>query len=210
MHNNARVVVSEVGILPTGVHHASVIHHYGVPVGVLVEGYTTQVTGLRSIEYEVAYRVAPIDTRHALITDVGDGQNTSVGQIRTVVEFKVRLFIIDKLFQAGSVQFYFEHVPAFVLAGLGKHHAVTVPVQAEVGDRRTVRRLIHLTHPNVFATNIGEFHNLGVKAVAAGRFLIAPIVGLRSKVGSHYFTCSGAYLIAGSDNFVTVQQWIPQ
>ena len=78
VHHDTGIIVRQVRVLPTSVHHTTVIHHYRVPVCVLIESQTAQVLRIRRIKYHITDRVITAYTRHALITDIRVGDDTSV------------------------------------------------------------------------------------------------------------------------------------
>ena len=179
VHDDTGIVVSQVGVLPAGVHHATVIHDNRVPVGILVECQAAHALILRVIQHHVTDSVIAVYTGNALITDIGDRNHTAVRQIRPIIKFQIRLVVFNKRFEACSIQIHFVDVPTLVVLRLCEHDAVTVPMQFQVRDGRTVFRLIYLAHLHI-ATQVGEFDNLGIEAFTAGRFLVTPVIGLGS------------------------------
>ncbi len=194
MHHDTRIIVSQVGIFPTGIHHTSVIHYNRVPIGILVKCQTTQILLFRSIKNHITNRVITTYTRNTLVTDVGVSNNTSVRKISTIIEFQVRFFILDQLFAACSIQFYFVYIPTFVvLAHQGcEHNAVCIPVHSQVSDRGIGDdRFEDTLHLHV-TTQVRQFNDLCIETTTAGRFLVTPVVSLCSQRRSHCLTSSRA------------------
>ena len=128
MHDDTGIVVGQVGVLPTGVHHTTVIHDNRIPVGILVKCQTAHTLILRIVQYHVTYRIATVHTRNALVTDIGDSNHTTVRQVSTIIEFQIRLVTFHKWFEACSIQIHFIDVPTLVVLCLCEHHAVAVPM----------------------------------------------------------------------------------
>ena len=128
MHDDTGIIVSQVGVLPAGVHHTTVIHDDRIPVGILVECQTAHALILRIIEYHIADSVITVYAGHTLVTDVGDSDHTTVRQVSTIVELQVRLVVFHKRLEACSIQPHFKHVPTLVVLCLCEHHAVAVPM----------------------------------------------------------------------------------
>ena len=142
VHHDTGIIVRQVRVLPTSVHHTTVIHHYRVPVCVLIESQTAQALRVRRIKYHITDRVITAYTRHALITDIRVGDDTSVRQVGSVVELQIRLLIMNQLLETGTIQFHLEYVPTLIGHRLGKHSTIAIPMHPQVGDRGTVFRFI--------------------------------------------------------------------
>ena len=209
MHYDTGIVVGQVGVLPAGVHHTAVIHDDRIPVGVLVECQAAHALVLRVIQHHVTYRIATVHTRNTLVTDVGDSDHTTVGQVSTIVELQIRLVVFHKRLEACPIQIHFIDVPALVVLCLCEHHTVTVPMQFQVSDGRTVFRFVDLTHLYI-ATQIGEFDDLGIEALTTGRLLVTPVIGLSPQGRSHDLVCLRTYLETGCHDLVGIQQRVSQ
>ena len=143
VHHNTGVIVSQVSIFPTSIHHTSVIHNHRIPVCILIKCQTAEIFTLRRIKYHVSYRVAPIDTGYSLVTDVRIGYDTSIRQISPVIKFQIRFGIINQFLTIAVIQFYFKHIPTIVRHCLGKHRTVSIPMQFQIGNGRSIVRLIN-------------------------------------------------------------------
>ena len=192
MHYDTRIVVSQVGIFPTSVHYTSVVHYNRVPVGILVECQTAQIFILGSIKNHVSYRVITTNARYTLVTDVRVGNNASVRKVSTIIEFQIRLFVLNERFVTCSIQFHFVYIPTSVfLSHQGsKHHAVCIPVHSQVGDRSILYlRTEDTLHLHV-TTQVAQFDDLSIKSATTSRFLVTPVISLRTQIRSHSLTSS--------------------
>ena len=209
VHHEPREVVDQVGIFPTGVHHAAVVHHGRVPVVVLVEGQTAQVTGLRVVQREVAHRVGPVHARHPVIPQRGIDDQPSVGQISTVGELHIRFRNgCRNVFQPRAVGLDFEHVPATRRVHGGEQHAVGIPVHVHVGYGFVAFRLVDDAFLDLVAAQVGQLDDRSAETAARCRILVRPVVGLGTQSRSHHVTGALADVVLGHDDFVDVQQRI--
>ena len=133
MHDETRIVVRKVGVLPAHIHQTPVVHHSRMPVGILIERHAAQLSGRRLIGYHVANLVGTVHARHTLITYVAHGDDTSAGHVGSVEELQIRLVDLNGLVQPSSVAAYLVDAPAVVFIGSGEEDALAVPVQQQVG-----------------------------------------------------------------------------
>ena len=206
VHYDTRIVVSQVSILPTSVHHTSVVHNNRVPVCILVESQTTQVLCFRSVQHQITHWVVTTHTRNTLITDIGNSQYATVGQIGSIIKFQIRLFIFYHWLVTCAVQFYFKYIPTFVGLQSSKHHTVSIPMHPQVSDRRTFySRFEHTSHFHI-TTQIRELNDFSIETATACRFLVTPVIRLSTQIRSHCLTGSRTDLITNSDDLVSIQQ----
>ena len=88
-HHDTCIVMGQVRIFPTCVHHLTRVRNDRVPVGILVERQTTQALVLRVIQHHVTDGVITTHTGYTLIPHIRDGNHTSIGQISSIVKLQI-------------------------------------------------------------------------------------------------------------------------
>ena len=132
---------------------------------------------LRVIQHHVTDSVIAVYTGNALITDIGDRQHTSIGQIGRIKELQVRLRNVGYLPGIAAFQIDFVHLPSTCRIQCCKHQAFPIPVQHQVGHGGTVYcRFINRLFLKVSAFQAGQFHQFRFKILTAGRAKIRPVV----------------------------------
>ena len=160
----------QVGILPTDIHYFSVCHHYRMPIRILIESQTAQVTVTGVIQNHITNRITTVYTRYALITDIGDRQHTSVRQIGSIEELQIRFRDIGNLLSLSVVDIQFMYLPSPCRIQSGKHQTFSVPVQYQVGNGRTVpSRFIKYFLAQFATLQARQFNQLSLKVLTAGR-----------------------------------------
>ena len=135
----------KIGILPTHIHQSAIIHHSGVPVGILIEGHTTHLTRRGLIGNHITHRIATIHAGHTLITDITHRNDASRGHICSIEELQIGLLRLYHLVHIRAITIHLIYAPALILIGGSKEDALTIPVQQHIRHGGAMLRLIDRT-----------------------------------------------------------------
>ena len=195
----------KIGIFPAHIHQSAVIHHAGVPVGILVEGHTTHLACSRLISNHITHRIATIHAGHTLIADVTHRNDSSRGHISTIEELQIGLLGLNHLVHIRAITIHLIDAPALILVGSGKEDTLAIPVQQHIRHGGAVLRLIDCAALHL-ATQVRQLGNLGIETLARSRRLVRPVVILRTQRWSHHLASLITNTVTPYDYLRIVQQ----
>ena len=158
----------KIGIFPAHIHQSAVIHHAGVPVGILIECHTTHLTRRGLIGNHITYGVATIHAGHTLIADVTHRNDASRRHICTIEELQIGFLRLYHLVHIRAISIHLIYTPALILIGGGKEDALTIPVQQHIRHGGAMLRLIDCAALHL-ATQVRQLGNLGIETLARSR-----------------------------------------
>ena len=155
----------QICIFPAHIHQSAVIHHTGVPVGILVEGHTTHLARGGLVSDHITHGVATIHAGHTLIADVTHRYDASRGHIRSIEELQIGLLGLNHLVHVRTVTVNLIYAPTLILIGSRKEDALAIPVQKHIRHGGAVLGLIDCAALHL-ATQVRQLGNLGIETLA--------------------------------------------
>ena len=138
----ARVGVREVGVFPSQVHDAPVRHHLRTPGVLLVVAKKLHLGAVRPAAEEVRDRRRSPNAWNSVLERGTGEDDVTVRNVAGIVVIDVRRVVARHLANLARREIQLHHVPGVGCRDAGEEQAVGVPVEFDVHQRASARRLV--------------------------------------------------------------------
>ena len=179
-HEEARVGVGGVGVLPALVEDLAVVHDARRPVVLLIEAELADPRPIGAHAVEIGHVGVALHARHGDAAGRGSEEEIAVRQVAGIVVVHSLTHMGCHLPGARPVRADLEHLPLPLLVRHGEEHPVRVEMQAKIADKGVVLWPVQFREPRIGLAE-GESHD-GVVVAARRDRRVAVEIGRKPQI----------------------------